>query len=378
MKIYDKSPFRNNLRLSALSVSYALSAPLPTSSNQNPNFLESFQSILKCGVAAICAGIIVYFLIQTSAHAAAMTQSKVVVAVTQIVEHSALNAIRDGIADSLKAASYDADKDLEWNYQNAHGNLSTNTQIAHKFAGIKPNVIIAISTPSAQAAIKAVKNTSIPVVFTAVTDPLKANLVSNLEKPGQNVTGVSDFPPIKEQLIQIRKILPEAHKLGVVYNPGEPNSVNLMTLLRQEASQEGFELAEAAATKTADVAMVIQRVIPNVDALLIPPDNTLISVISQIVKIGFQHMKPVFTMDSQSVYHGALACIGFSYYEVGQATGQIVIKILQGAKASEIPIKSPPNQDIFLNLASAEKLGIRIPTDIVNKAKYVIREGETR
>lgn len=378
MKIYDKSSLRTNLLSPALSVLNVSGASRPTPSYRKFDFTKSFSPILKYSIATLCSVIIGFFLIQKGNFTTASTKTKNVIAVTQIVEHPALDAIRQGIMDTFKTAGHSSYKNIEWIYQNAHGNLSTNTQIAQKFIGIQPDVIVAISTPSAQAAVNAVKNTSIPVIFTAVTDPLSANLVTSLEKPNQYVTGVSDFPPIKQQLIQIRKILPDARKLGVVYNSGEANSVNLITELRKEASTEGFTLVEATITKTADVEMAIQSIIPKVDVLFIPADNSVISAINQVVKIGLRHKKPVFTMDSQSVYHGALASVGFSYYELGQITGQIVIKILKGAKASDIPIKTPTNYDVFLNLASAEKLGIRIPTDIVNKAKYLIREGEAR
>lgn len=376
MKIYDKLVRRNNHFYSDLYDSSVLSAPHHTPSSQNPDFIKVFKAALKIVFAALLIGITGYFFMQKIGGPSALNKNKVVVAVSQFVEHPALNAVRDGIKDTLKAAGYDPGENLGWVYQNAHGNMSANTQIAHKFAGLQPTIIIAISSPSAQAAVRAAENTSIPVVFTAVTDPLGAGLVSNLEKPGKNITGVSDFPPLRAQLVQIRKILPQAHKLGVVYNPGESNSVTIVNLLRKEAPQEGFSLVEAAATKTSDVGMAVQSIIDDVDALLIPPDNTLISVINQVVKIGFERHKAVFTVDTQSVYHGALASVGFSYYETGQYTGQIVISILQGKEPGGIPIKSPANRDIFLNLASAEKLGIPIPADIVDKAKYVIREGE--
>ena len=162
----------------------------------------------------------------------------VVVAVTAIVEHPALDACRDGIEDELKAGGYEDGKNLKFVYESAQGNPGTAVQIAQKFVGENPTVIVPISTPSAQAVVAATSD--IPVVFTAVTDPLGAKLVTNLEKPGGNVTGMSDLSPIAKHLELIKEMTPNAKKIGVPYNPGEANAVTLVELLKEKGAADGL------------------------------------------------------------------------------------------------------------------------------------------
>ena len=164
----------------------------------------------------------------------------VTVAVTAIVEHPALDAARDGIKAALLAGGYEEGKDLTFTYQSAQGNPATAAQIARKLVGEAPAVIVPISTPSAQAVVGATK--TIPVVFTAVTDPVAAKLVADLAHPGGNVTGMSDLSPIGKHLDLIKEITPKVKTLGVIYNPGEANSLALLELLRREAPARGITI----------------------------------------------------------------------------------------------------------------------------------------
>ena len=189
----------------------------------------------------------------------------IVVAVTAIVDHPALEACRDGIRDELKAAGYEEGKNLKFVYESAKGNPETAAAIAQKFVAEKPTVIVAISTPSAQAVIAATDD--IPVVFTAVTDPVGARVIDDLKTPGGNVTGVSDMSPVHLQLELIRAIMPNATRIGVPYNPDEANSMALLQRLELEAYGQGMEIHEVAASKSADVPAAAQRLVGNVDAI---------------------------------------------------------------------------------------------------------------
>ena len=168
------------------------------------------------------------------------------VAVTAIVEHPALDAARDGIKAELEAAGYAEGKNLAFTYESAQGNPATAAQIARKLVGERPDVIVPISTPSAQAVVGATED--IPVVFTAVTDPVGAKLVQDAQHPGGNVTGMSDLSPIGAHLDLVKEITPDAQTLGVIYNPGEANSVTLLELLKQEAPARGLTIREAPAS----------------------------------------------------------------------------------------------------------------------------------
>jgi putative ABC transport system substrate-binding protein len=293
------------------------------------------------------------------------------VAVTQIVEHPALDACRQGILDELKAAGYEEGRNLKFVYESAQGNPGTAVQIARKFVGDNPTVIVPISTPSAQAVVAATSD--IPVVFTAVTDPLGAKLISNMEKPGGNVTGMTDLSPIAQHLELIREITPNAAKIGVPYNPGEANAVTLVDLLKQYAPAQKLEIVTAAATKSADVLAATQSLIGKVDAIYVPTDNTIVSAFEAVVKVGVDNQIPVYAGDTDSVARGAVAALGFNYYDVGRQTGKIVVRVLKGEKPGDIPVEGVKITELYVNPGAAEKMGVTIPEAVIAKAKQVVK-----
>lgn len=293
------------------------------------------------------------------------------VAVTAIVEHPALDACRDGIRDELKAAGYEEGKNLRFVYESAQGNPGTAVQVAQKFVGENPTVIVPISTPSAQAVISATSD--IPVVFTAVTDPLGAKLVTNLEKPGGNVTGMSDLSPIGKQLDLIREIVPAAKRIGVPYNPGEANAVTLVALLKEKATPLGMEIVEAAAPKSSDVQAAAQSLVGKVDVIYVPTDNTIVSALEAVIGVGTDNKIPVFAGDTDSVKRGAIAAVGFDYYDVGRQTGKIVARILKGEKPGDIAVQGIEITQLFVNPGAAEKMGITIPESVIAGAKEVVK-----
>ena len=162
------------------------------------------------------------------------------VAVSQIVEHPALDATRQGLLDGLKAKGYEEGKNLEFDYKTAQGNPAIAVQIARQYVGENPDVLVGIATPSAQALVSATR--SIPVVFTAVTDPVGAKLVKSMEQPGKNVTGLSDLSPVAQHVDLIQEILPQVKSIGVVFNPGEANAVTLVELLKESAEAKGIQV----------------------------------------------------------------------------------------------------------------------------------------
>ncbi|OYD83444.1 ABC transporter substrate-binding protein [Azospirillum brasilense] len=301
--------------------------------------------------------------------AAAFAQTKTV-AITAIVEHPALDATRDGVIEALKAAGYTPGDTLKVEYQSAQGNPATAAQIARQFAGARPDVIVPISTPSAQAVVASTRD--IPVVFTAVTDPVGAQLVRSLDKPGANVTGVSDMAPVTEHVALIREIVPSVKRLGVLYNPGEPNSVSLVKALKDEAQKAGLTVVEATATKSADAQPAARSLVGKADAVYVPLDNTVVSALESVVAVGQQAKLPVFSADTDSVARGTVASIGFDYRQVGRQTGEAVVRILKGEKPGDVPVTFAKGTDLFVNPKSAAAMGVTIPEAVTKRATKVV------
>ncbi|WP_439618045.1 ABC transporter substrate-binding protein [Shinella sp.] len=294
----------------------------------------------------------------------------VTVAVTAIVEHPALDAARDGVKEALEAAGYKEGENLTFLYESAQGNPATAAQIARQFAGEEPSVIVPISTPSAQAVVSSTRD--IPVVFTAVSDPLGAQLVKDMDKPGGNVTGLSDMSPVAEHLALIKEILPNAKTIGFLYNSGEANSVSLLAVLKAEAEKAGLTVVESAATKSAEVQGAARALVGRADAIYIPTDNTIISALEGAVAVAEEAKLPLFTADTDSVSRGAIAALGFNYKDVGRQTGEIVVRILKGENPGDIAVKVAAGTDLVVNKSAATKMGVTLPEAVVGRATRVI------
>ncbi len=295
----------------------------------------------------------------------------ITVAVTAIVEHPALDACRDGIRDELKAQGFEDGKNITFVYESAQGNPGTAAQIAQKFVGENPTVIVPISTPSAQAVVAATSD--IPVVFTAVTDPLGAKLIGNLEKPGANVTGMSDLSPIAKHLALIKEVTPNAKKIGVPFNPGEANAVTLVELLKSEGAKMGYEIVEAPAPKSSDVLAAAQSLVGKSDVIYVPTDNTIVSALEAVIQVGTDNKLPVFAGDTDSVKRGAIAAVGFNYYDVGRQTGQIVARVLKGEKPGDIAVQGVEITELYVNPGAAAQMGVELSSDLVGRAKEVVK-----
>lgn len=294
----------------------------------------------------------------------------VTVAVTAIVEHPALDACRDGVKDALEAAGYTVGENLNFVYESAQGNPATATQIARKFVGDGATVIVPISTPSAQAVASATKD--IPVVFSAVTDPVGAQLVASMDKPGANVTGISDFSPIADQLALIKEITPNVKTLGVIYNAGEANSVSTVEALKTLGAAAGFTVVESTATKTSEVQQAVRALVGKADALYVPTDNTIVSAFEAAVKVAVENKLPLYAADTDSVARGALAAIGFNYYDVGKQTGEVVVAILKGTAPADIPVKVATGTNLVVNTTTAAAMGITLPAAVLERASKVV------
>ncbi|WGY47272.1 MULTISPECIES: ABC transporter substrate-binding protein [unclassified Vibrio] len=291
------------------------------------------------------------------------------VAVSQIVEHPALDAARQGLLDGLKAKGYEEGKNLEFDFKTAQGNPAIAVQIARQFVGENPDVLVGIATPTAQALVAATK--SIPIVFTAVTDPVGAKLVKQMEQPGKNVTGLSDLSPVEQHVELIKELMPNVKSIGVVYNPGEANAVSLMELLKSSADKHGLTLVEATALKSADVQSATQAIAAKSDIIYALIDNTVASAIEGMIVAANQAKTPVFGAATSYVERGAVASLGFDYYQIGVQTADYVAKILDGAKPGSLNVEIAKGSDLVINKTAADKLGMTIPQSVLDRATSV-------
>lgn len=292
------------------------------------------------------------------------------VAITQIVAHPALDATHKGVVDRLAEAGYKDGETVKIIHETAQGDVSIASQIAKKFAGEQPDVIVPIATPSAQTVAAAARG--IPIVFAAVTDPLEAKLVSNLEKPGKNITGVRDEVDFAHHLSMMLDITPKTLRIGTVYNPGEANSVATVGKIEKYLADKPQNLVTAAATKTSEVLGAARSLVGKVDVIYITLDNTVVSAMEAVVQVGEQNKIPVFNADTDSVSRGSVAALGFEYYDVGTLAGDYVVDILKGKKAGDIAVGSPKEVRLVVNPSAAEKMGVTIPQALLDKAAVVV------
>ncbi|KML56173.1 ABC transporter substrate-binding protein [Burkholderia stabilis] len=292
------------------------------------------------------------------------------VKVLSIVDHPALDAIRDGVRAELKAEGFGDDK-LKWEYQSAQGNTGTAAQIARKFVGDQPDVIVAIATPAAQSVVAATK--SVPVVYSGVTDPVAAQLVKGWGPSGTNVTGVSDKLPLDRQVALIKRVVPNAKTVGMVYNPGEANSVVVVQALKELLAKQGMTLKEAAAPRTVDIGPAAKSLIGKVDVIYTNTDNNVVSAYEALVKVANEAKIPLVAGDTDSVKRGGIAALGINYGDLGRQTGKVVARILKGQKPGAIASETSSNLELFVNTGAAAKQGVTLSSDLVKEAKTVIK-----
>ncbi|WP_278800536.1 ABC transporter substrate-binding protein [Marinobacter nauticus] len=294
-----------------------------------------------------------------------------VVAITQIVEHPALDAVHEGVKDELAERGYREGENLRLMHESAQGNSAIASQIARKFVGENPDVIVAIATPSAQTVAAAARN--VPVVFSAVTDPVAAKLVQSWEAPGVNITGVSDMLPIEKHLDMLQRAMPDAKRIGTVYNPGEANAAALIELLEERLHARGLELVKGAATKTSEVLGAARSLVGKADAIYLTTDNTVISAAEAVISVGERAKIPVFAADTATVERGAVAALGFNYYNHGRQTGAMVARVLEGAGTADMPVETMEELDLYVNPEAAERMGVTLPEDLIQEAVKVVK-----
>ena len=282
------------------------------------------------------------------------------IGITQLVEHPALDRAREGFIEGLKENGFVEGENLEVDFQNAQNDNPTSQTIASNFANDKKDLIFAVSTPSAQAALNATQN--IPIVFTAVTDAVEAGLVKSNESSENNVTGTSDAIPVDKSLELIKKFVPNVKTIGVVCNTSEINSKLQVDALRKAAEKEGIKVIDNGATQANEVNQAVAAVAKEADVIFTPTDNLVASSMPIITKVATENKIPVIGSEEGHVENGALACNGISYKELGKKAGEMAAQILKGEKQpSEIPVTTLDETETIINKSTMETLGIKDP-----------------
>ena len=299
----------------------------------------------------------------------------VTIGISQFAEHGSLDNCREGFLLGLSEAGFVEGENLVVDYQNAYTDMGTAGQISGGFVSNKVDLICAIATPTAQSAYNAAMDAGIPVIYTAVTDPVAAELADKNGNPVGEVTGTSDKLPIEAELQMMRNILPDAKKLGIMYTTSEANSVSAIAEYKELAPEYGFELVEKGITATADMPLATDDLLSQVDCITNITDNTVVASLPTILEKANEKNIPVFGSEIEQVKIGCLAAEGLDYIALGKQTGAMAAKVLNGeAKASELAFEIITEPGFYVNTKVAENLGIKVADDMVDSAVEVFAD----
>lgn len=291
------------------------------------------------------------------------------IGISQFVQHDALDAAREGFIEGLKEKGYEDEKNIEIDYKNSQGEIPNAQTIAQQFVSDKKDLILAIATPSAQAAYNTTKE--IPIVFTAVTDPVIAEIAKTWKNSGTNATGVSDMVPVDKQLELLIKLMPNVKTIGVIYNTSEANSKVQVDELKKQASIVNLKVKEIGITNVNEINQNLTSAIGDIDVLYTPTDNTIASAYELVGNTCLKNNVPILGAEEAIVSKGGLCSIGIDYYKLGKETAYKAVEIIEGKKPSEVEITTLSDMEITINTDVAKKLNIKIPEDINTKAKKV-------
>ena len=298
-----------------------------------------------------------------------------IIGIGQYAEHGSLDNCREGFLQGLAEAGIVEGENLTVIYENSQADNSTANQIIDNFISQDADLICAIATPMAQAAYSGARKENIPVIYTAVTDPVAAALADESGAAVGEITGTSDKLPVREQLEMIRALLPDAKSIGILYSTGEVNSESTLAEYKELAPEYGFEIVEGPVTSTADIPLAADNILEKADCLSNLTDNTVVNSLPVILDKAAKKNIPVFGSEIEQVKIGCLASMGLDYIKLGQQTGQMAAKILKGeAKANEMNYEIIEEASFYANAAVADTLGITIPEDMTASAAEIFTE----
>lgn len=297
---------------------------------------------------------------------------KIVIGINKFADHEALNSAQKGFIDYFKEKGYDEDK-IEFVIKDATGDAVIADTIANGYVNDEVDLIFAIATPSAQSSYKVTKGTDIPVVFTAVTDAVDCGIVKSNEKPGGNVTGVSDIAPLEKQLLLIKEFLPNVKSIGMLYYTGEVNGKLQTDQVKELGKKYGIEVKVQGVGSTTEIASAAEQLLNSgVDCIYNITDNTVVSATPAIVSKANEYKKPVFAAEDGKMKNGLLASESINYYELGKQAGAQAYAILVDKKSpKDIPVEAAKETKLYVNKEVAKKLGITIPSSVNERATYL-------
>lgn len=292
------------------------------------------------------------------------------IGINQFGTHASLDNCREGFIEGLREEGYIDGENIRFDLQNANFDTSTTNLISQTFVSGNADMICAIATPSAQSAYNAASETSIPVVFTAVTSPETSGLASG------NTTGTSDKLPVEAQLKLIRALMPDAERIGILYTTSEANSEASLSEYVTIAPSYGFEIVSVGVTSQADVPMAASDIVKKVDCITNLTDNTVVGALGNLLEAANNEGIPVFGSEIEQMTQGCVAGEGIDYFELGKQTGRMAAKIIRGeADAASLDYETIEQSQLYINYEAAENLGIEIPQELTERAIKVETKG---
>lgn len=331
-------------------------------------------AVCTMGMVAGCGG-------NTSDNGTAGTQAAAAsgdsykIGISQFAEHGSLDNCREGFLEGLKEAGIEEGKNLTVEYQNAQTDTGTASTIADSFVSGKVDMICAIATPCASSAYNSCLNTDIPVVYTAVSDPVSAGLANEDGTSIGNITGSSDILPVEEQLKMIREMMPEAKKIGILYTTSEANSCSTIEQYKSLAGDYGFEIVDTGINTSADIEIAATDLVSKVDCLCNLTDNTVVNALQTVLDKANNAGIPVFGSEIEQVKSGCVASMGIDYFQLGVETGAMAAKILKGeATAQDTNFITASKAELYVNTAAADKIGMKLDDSYVKDAAQTFDE----
>lgn len=287
------------------------------------------------------------------------------IAVSQFMLHPALDALLKGFQETLQNDGFQ----IRYHIHVANGDEATNVEITKRIAGERPELVLALSTPSAQACHQNLPNATI--LFSAVTDPVGAGLVASLDQPGPKITGMTDMSPVERHMVLIQDLQPNLKKLGVLYNASESNSLSLVRVVQEECRKRGLEMVPKTVQKKEQVPEAAAALVGTSDAVYVPTDNTVVSAIETVARICGKNRRPLYAADVDSVPRGALISLAIDYYAMGRQTARMAERLLRGEEASSMPVEAQQDFQIHVNLKAASLMGIELPVSLLQSADVI-------
>ena len=328
------------------------------------------KNLLATIIALTVMVVVALFLTQKEQNNSTNSTEKVKIGVLQFVTHDSLDEIYKGIKAGLEEGGYTTTENLSIDFMNAEGDQSQVQTMSKKLVDNGNELLIGIATPAAQGLANA--TAELPIIMGAVTDPVGANLVTDLKNPGGNITGVSDQTPVADTVSLIKEITPDAKTIGVLYSSNEDNSKIQVAEFKAAAEEAGYTVLEYAVASSNELASTVEVASSKVDALFTPVDNTVASAFSTVVSVANKSKTPIFTSVEDMVEGGGIASVTLNQYDLGVATGKMAAKILDGANPADTPVQIFNEGTVVVNQKVAKELGITLSDDVINQASKVI------